>query len=61
MVDVLLRGGSNGQTIFVGSVATDARGAFDGKLVLQHELQLGDYELILSTDGDARCGIGTAQ
>lgn len=60
MLDVLLRGG-NGQTVFVGSVATDSRGAFNGKLVLQHELQLGDYELILSTDGDARCGIGTAQ
>jgi hypothetical protein len=42
----------------VGSLSTDERGRFDGGVVVPRDLALGDYELIVQTPGDARCGAG---
>ncbi len=53
-VDIVLR--SNAGELVVGQLATDARGVYDGSLVLPVTVPLGDYELHARTWGDARCG-----
>ncbi len=42
----------------VGSLSTDERGRYDGAVVVPRDLALGDYDLIVQTPGDARCGAG---
>ena len=60
-VDVLLRGRALADAARVGSLSTDERGAFDGAVVIPRELPVGDYELSVSTAGDARCGAGVSR
>lgn len=66
-VDVLLvpqleraRGGGQAPAVGapVGSLSTDERGAYDGAVVVPRDLALGDYDLIVQTLGDSRCGAG---
>jgi hypothetical protein len=42
----------------IGSLSTDERGHYDGAVVVPRDLALGDYELVVQTPGDARCGAG---
>jgi Transglutaminase-like superfamily len=42
----------------VGSLSTDERGQYDGAVVVPRDLPLGDYDLVVQTQGDARCGGG---
>ncbi|MEJ7732397.1 MAG: transglutaminase-like domain-containing protein [Polyangiaceae bacterium] len=39
----------------VGSLSTDARGVYDGAVVIPRDFALGEYELVAVTPGDARC------
>jgi hypothetical protein len=55
-VDVMLRSASTSTNI--GSLITDGDGAFDGNLFLPLSFPVGDYDVIVSTPGDARCGSG---
>lgn len=42
----------------IGSLSTDDRGRYDGAVVVPRDLSLGDYDLVIQTPGDARCGPG---
>lgn len=42
----------------IGTLATDARGAYEGALVVPQSVPLGDYDIVARTPGDARCGSG---
>lgn len=42
----------------IGSLSTDERGRYDGAVVVPRDLALGDYDLVVQTPGDARCGAG---
>jgi hypothetical protein len=49
-------GGTPGIT--VGSLSTDAQGRYDGAVIVPHDLALGDYDVVVQTPGDTRCGAG---
>jgi transglutaminase-like putative cysteine protease len=57
-VEILLRDVKKGQIVMLGSVATDAKGAYSGALVVPGGVPLGDYDVFAQTPGDARCGKG---
>jgi hypothetical protein len=57
-VDVLLTGPMLSQGIVVGSLSTDEHGKYDGAVVIPRDFALGDYDLVVSTPGDARCAPG---
>jgi hypothetical protein len=59
VVEILLRDVKKGRLMPLGSIATDARGAYEGALVVPAEVPLGDYDVIAQTAGDARCGKGS--
>jgi hypothetical protein len=44
--------------VVVGSLSTDAAGRYDGAVVIPRDLALGDYDLVVQTAGDTRCGAG---
>ena len=46
------------QGVAIGSLSTDDRGRFDGAVVVPRDLALGDYDLVVQTPGDNRCGAG---
>ncbi|WP_394845853.1 transglutaminase-like domain-containing protein [Pendulispora brunnea] len=60
VVDVVLReaGKSSGRSseLRVGSLATDARGSFEGTLVVPSNIPTGDYDVVARTTGNMRCG-----
>ena len=58
--DVALRRRDTGRTTMVGSLITDARGALNGSVFLPVAFPVGDYDVIVSTAGDARCGAGSS-
>jgi transglutaminase-like putative cysteine protease len=49
------------QEIPLGSLATDDGGRFQGAVVVPPSVPVGDYELVLVTPGDARCGRGRVE
>lgn len=53
-VDVVLRSAAG--ELVIGQLATDARGTYDGSIVLPSTVPLGDYDLVARTFGDAKCG-----
>jgi len=55
-VDVRLKSTASGRETKVGALITDGAGDFDGKIVLPLQFPVGEYEVIASTPGDARCG-----
>lgn len=55
-VDVTLVGASLPKGALVGSLSTDDRGDVDGAVVIPRDFAVGDYDVSLSTPGDARCG-----
>jgi hypothetical protein len=46
------------QGVPIGSLSTDDRGRFDGAVIVPRDLSLGDYDLVVQTPGDNRCGMG---
>jgi Transglutaminase-like superfamily len=56
-VEIVLRSRGSAD-ISLGVLPTDARGTYDGALVLPSTVPLGDYEVAARTFGDARCGRG---
>lgn len=59
-VDVRLKSEAHPNGIPIGSLSTDDAGAFDGSVNVPRDLAAGDYDLVVSTPGDSRCGPGTA-
>jgi hypothetical protein len=67
-VDVILvgRGGHEGRPpasavtegTAIGSLSTDEHGRYDGAVVIPRDFALGDYDLVVQTQGDTRCGAG---
>src|SRR5262249_18491627 len=60
-VDVFLRKTGADEKTNVGSLTTDANGAFDGSIFLPLGLPVGDYDVTVATPGDARCGPGSSR
>jgi hypothetical protein len=42
----------------IGSLSTDEHGKYDGAVVIPRDFSLGDYDLLVQTPGDLRCGAG---
>jgi hypothetical protein len=59
-VDFALRSG-NGKPIKIQSMPSGPDGRYSGSIVVPMNVDVGDYELIASTPGDARCGEGESQ
>lgn len=59
-VDFALRS-ENGQTIPIQSIAAGPDGSYSGSVVVPPSVDVGDYELVVSTPGDQRCGRGSAE
>jgi hypothetical protein len=53
-VDILLQSDGREQ-VFLGALATDARGAFAGAVTVPLNVQVGDYSVIASTPGIGHC------
>ncbi len=45
----------------IGSLSTDEDGAFDGTAVVPRDLEAGDYDVLVVTRGDKRCGAGKSE
>ena len=59
-VDVVLTLVDGKTKTTVGSLTTDASGAFDASVYLPLGLPVGAYDVTLATPGDARCGEGVS-
>lgn len=57
-VDVVLRGASALEGVVVGSLSTNDQGAYDGSVGIPRELPLGEYDVVVRTQGAGRCGPG---
>lgn len=57
-VDFSLRDSGGGQ-LPLGTLVTDERGKFSGKLVVPFSATLGDYAVTATTPGNAECGHGS--
>jgi hypothetical protein len=55
-VDVILKGDAVPQGAVIGSLSTDERGRYDGAVIVPRDFGVGDYDLVVATPGDARCG-----
>ncbi len=58
-VDVGLAG-SGAEAIPLGSLPTGDDGRFAGAVTVRLDLEVGDYELVVTTPGTARCGAGSS-
>ncbi len=58
-VDIALRDKA-GAEHWLGALATDQDGKYDGRVALPFELEVGDYSVIASTPRSAQCGGGGA-
>ena len=58
-VDVALRSSAGG-LLPLGAVATDAAGRFAGSVTVALTVPVGDYDVVVSTPGDSRCGPGSS-
>lgn len=59
-VNVYLRDPKTSRRYEIGAVSTDEDGRFVGSVVVPLEIAVGDYDVMVSTPGDARCGPGTS-
>ncbi len=59
-VDVVLVS-PTGQRVALGSVATQADGRYAGAVTLPLALEVGDYDVLVTTRGDRRCGAGDSE
>lgn len=53
-VDIALRD-KTGAEHWLGALATDQNGKYDGRVALPFELEVGDYSIVASTPGSAQC------
>ena len=53
-VDIALRD-KTGAEHWLGALATDQSGKYDGRVALPFELEVGDYSVVASTPGSAQC------
>jgi hypothetical protein len=53
-VDIALRD-KTGAEHWLGALATDQNGKYDGRVALPFELEVGDYSVVASTPGSAQC------
>ena len=60
-VDVVLTSREVPDGRVLGSLSTDDAGAFDGAVVVPRDLGLGDYDLVVVSPGDTRCGWGRSE
>ncbi len=60
-IDVVIAGASVSNGATIGSLSTNDVGVFDGAVVIPKDFPLGDYDLVLQTPGDARCGPGRSK
>lgn len=58
-LDVALRSGARSTPL--GSLGAGSDGAFDGVVTVPPGIELGQYEIVVSTPGDLRCGPGSQQ
>jgi len=59
-VDVLLRP-SGGRTSAIGALPADDKGHFQGTVTVPLGLEVGDYDVSVTTPGTARCGAGRSR
>ncbi len=59
-VNVLIRDPRTARRHEIGAVSTDEEGRFKGSVVIPLEVQVGDYDVMVATPGDAQCGPGTS-
>jgi hypothetical protein len=57
-IDVALTPPGSNEKMPIGSLTTDDKGQFEGALFLPLSFPVGDYDVVVSTPGDARCGPG---
>jgi hypothetical protein len=50
-----------GRTIPIQSLSADDQGRYSGAIVIPLGVDVGDYEVVVSTPGDARCGRGSME
>lgn len=60
-VDVVLTSREVPDGRVLGSLSADDAGAFDGAVVVPRDLGLGDYDLVVVSPGDSRCGWGRSE
>ena len=46
--------------VILGTLATGDDGRFSGGIVVPASTPLGDYDVLVRTAGDARCGAGSS-
>jgi hypothetical protein len=59
-VEIWLRDSRSQRLFLLGTLATADDGSFAGGLVVPGSTQLGDYDVVARTPGDARCGGGAS-
>jgi hypothetical protein len=52
---------SAGRVTQIQSMSSDDQGRYSGVIVVPLGVEVGDYELVVSTEGDSRCGAGSVQ
>jgi hypothetical protein len=57
-VDIALRD-KTGSEHWLGALATDQSGKYDGRVALPFELEVGDYSVVASTPGSAECRVNS--
>jgi hypothetical protein len=60
-VDVVVVRATEPEGRLIGSLSTDDKGHYDGAVVVPRDLELGEYDLVVATPGDARCGAGRSR
>lgn len=59
-VDIALRN-KNGRLMSIGALPADRDGHFDGAVTVPLDVEIGQYDVVVSTPGDARCGPGQGE
>ncbi|PIE05541.1 MAG: hypothetical protein CSA75_04210 [Sorangium cellulosum] len=59
-VNVFLKDPKTSSRYEIGAVSTDENGRFSGSVIVPLEIRVGDYDVVVATPGDARCGPGTS-
>jgi hypothetical protein len=52
---------STGRLLPIQSLSADEQGRYSGVVVVPLGVEVGDYELVVSTPGDTRCGKGSVE
>lgn len=60
-IDVSLARKDDSRPRKIGALAADAEGRYRGAVVIPLDTGVGEYDVVVSTPGDARCGAGRTQ